>query len=253
MIDGRIGPPYEGIGDLEFSPDGRHLGYVAREGSTARLIVDGTGGSPHDAISEFRFAPSGPGTAYLARDAGRWFMIHGDTRLGPYASARALTYALGGSLIFVAGDGATERVVIDDLVAVRELRDAIEQDKLLLHYQPKIDFKTARIVGVEALLRWPHPNRGWISPDHFIPFAEKAGLVHTLTLWVLRAAVNQARQWKDAGIDIGIAVNVSARDLEDVEVELILSDLVVVEKRATFSPMPGVDRWPRSIRSDCCE
>lgn len=113
VIDGRIGPPYDGIGDLEFSPDGRHLGYVAREGSTARLIVDGTGGSPHDAISEFRFAPSGPGTAYLARDAGRWFMIHGDTRLGPYASARALTYALGGSLIFVAGDGATERVVID--------------------------------------------------------------------------------------------------------------------------------------------
>ncbi|HEX9146261.1 MAG TPA: EAL domain-containing protein, partial [Candidatus Binatia bacterium] len=90
-----------------------------------------------------------------------------------------------------------------------------EQDKLLLHYQPKIDFKTARIVGVEALLRWPHPNRGWISPDQFIPFAEKGGLVHTLTLWVLRAAVNQARQWKDAGIDIDIAVNVSARDLED--------------------------------------
>lgn len=111
-----------------------------------------------------------------------------------------------------------ERVVPyspERLALLGELRDAIEQDRLLLHYQPKIDFKTARIVGVEALLRWPHPNGGWISPDQFIPFAEKGGLVHTLTLWVLRAAVNQARQWKDAGIDIGMAVNVSARDLED--------------------------------------
>jgi EAL domain-containing protein (putative c-di-GMP-specific phosphodiesterase class I) len=101
------------------------------------------------------------------------------------------------------------------LALLGELRDAIEHDKLLLHYQPKIDFKTARTVGVEALLRWPHPNRGWIPPAEFIPFAEKAGLVHSLTLWVLRAAVNQARRWKDAGIDIGMAVNVSARDLED--------------------------------------
>jgi diguanylate cyclase (GGDEF)-like protein len=101
------------------------------------------------------------------------------------------------------------------LALLGELRDAIEHDKLLLHYQPKIDIKTARPVGVEALLRWPHPNRGWIAPDQFIPFAEKAGLVHTLTRWVLRAAVDQTRQWKDVGIDIGMAVNVSARDLED--------------------------------------
>jgi diguanylate cyclase (GGDEF)-like protein len=101
------------------------------------------------------------------------------------------------------------------LALLGELRDAIEHDKLILHYQPKVDFKTARTVGVEALLRWPHPNRGWIPPDQFIPFAEKAGLVHSVTLWVLRAALNQARQWKNAGIDLGIAVNVSARDLED--------------------------------------
>jgi len=100
-------------------------------------------------------------------------------------------------------------------ISMLELRDAIECGKLLLHYQPKVDFKTARTVGVEALLHWPHPNRGWISPDQFIPFAEKAGLVHSLTRWILRAAVEQARQWKDAGIELGLAVNVSARDLED--------------------------------------
>jgi diguanylate cyclase (GGDEF)-like protein len=101
------------------------------------------------------------------------------------------------------------------LVLLGELRDAIEHNTLLLHYQPKIDFKTARTVGVETLLRWPHPNRGWIAPDQFIPVAEKTGLIHTLTLWVLRCAVTQARRWKDWGIDIGVAVNVSARDLED--------------------------------------
>jgi EAL domain-containing protein (putative c-di-GMP-specific phosphodiesterase class I) len=96
-----------------------------------------------------------------------------------------------------------------------ELRDAIENDKLVLYYQPKIDFKAQRTVDVEALLRWPHPNRGWISPGQFIPLAEKAGLVHTLTLWVLRAAVEQARRWKNADTNIGVAINVSARDLED--------------------------------------
>jgi diguanylate cyclase (GGDEF)-like protein len=123
-----------------------------------------------------------------ARRSGQDYLIYPD-RVMPYSSER--------------------------LALLGELRDAIEHDKLLLHYQPKIDFKTARTVGVEALLRWPHPNRGWIPPAEFIPFAEKAGLVHSLTLWVLRAAVNQARRWKDAGIDIGMAVNVSARDLED--------------------------------------
>ncbi len=113
VIDGSIGHGHDGIGHITFSPDGRHVGYVARDGATARLILDGTPGPEHDAISEFEFAPSGSATAYLARDRDGWFMIRSDTRVGPYATARALSYAPGGNVTFVAGDGTTERVVVN--------------------------------------------------------------------------------------------------------------------------------------------
>ena len=113
VIDGRAGPGHDGIGQLTFSPDGWHVASVARDGVTARLVVDGTPGGEHDAISEFRFAPSRSATAYLARDGEGWFMIRGDTRVGPYATARALAYAAGGDITFVAGDRATERVVVN--------------------------------------------------------------------------------------------------------------------------------------------
>ncbi len=113
VIDGSIGPGHDGMGDVTFSPDGWHVGYVARDGATARLIVDGNPGAEHDAISEFRFAPSGLATAYLALDGDAWFIVHGDTRRGPYTTARALAYARGGNIIFVAGDGAAEHVVVN--------------------------------------------------------------------------------------------------------------------------------------------
>jgi EAL domain-containing protein (putative c-di-GMP-specific phosphodiesterase class I) len=100
-------------------------------------------------------------------------------------------------------------------VLLGELREAIEHDKLALHYQPKVSLKTKELTGVEALLRWPHPIRGWIAPDQFIPLAEKAGLIHSLTLWVLTSALQQARLWRDDGLITGIAVNISARDLQD--------------------------------------
>ena len=103
----------------------------------------------------------------------------------------------------------------DHLVLLAELREALERDTLRLHFQPKLSFQTGETVGVEALLRWPHPNRGWIAPDLFIPLAEKAGVVHSLTLWVLTSALQQSQLWRDAGLHLGVAVNVSARDLQD--------------------------------------
>jgi diguanylate cyclase (GGDEF)-like protein len=103
----------------------------------------------------------------------------------------------------------------DHLALLGELREAVDHDKLILHYQPKVSFRTGLIAGVESLIRWPHPNRGWVAPDRFIPLAEKAGLIHPLTLWVLGAALRQARLWRDRGLGIDIAVNISARDLLD--------------------------------------
>ena len=133
------------------------------------------------------------------------------------------------------------------LALLGELRDAIERDKLVLHYQPKIDLRTGRTVGVEALLRWPHPNHGWIAPDQFIPFAEKAGLVHTLTLWVLRSAVRQARRWKAAGIHIGMAVNVSARDLEDASFPEYIADLCAEAQIAHSALTLELTEWDLMI------
>ncbi len=96
-----------------------------------------------------------------------------------------------------------------------ELRQAIEQDRLCLHYQPKVDLKTGRLDSVEALVRWPHPDRGFLPPDQFIPLAEHTGLIAPLSRWVLATALRQCRAWRDEGLEIRVAVNLSARLLQD--------------------------------------
>jgi EAL domain-containing protein (putative c-di-GMP-specific phosphodiesterase class I) len=88
-----------------------------------------------------------------------------------------------------------ERVVIAD-----ELRGAIGRNELELYYQPQVELRSGRIVGMEALLRWYHPQRGQISPAVFIPIAERSGQIQVLERWVLDAACRQLRQWRDAGI-----------------------------------------------------
>jgi diguanylate cyclase (GGDEF)-like protein/PAS domain S-box-containing protein len=103
----------------------------------------------------------------------------------------------------------------DRLTLIGELRQAIEQDQLLLHYQPKVNLKTERIAGVEALVRWQHPERGIIPPDQFIPLAEHTGIIRSLTAWVLNRALRQWRDWHQAGLDLSVAVNLSARSLHD--------------------------------------
>lgn len=96
------------------------------------------------------------------------------------------------------------------------LRRAQGSDQLFLHFQPQIDMQSGRIYGVEALLRWRHPDSGLIPPDRFIPIAEQVGLIRQLGKWVLDTACSQARQWIDAGYSpITVAVNVSGMQLLD--------------------------------------
>lgn len=95
------------------------------------------------------------------------------------------------------------------------LQQAIGTDQFRLHYQPKIAFATRRIVGVEALARWHHPDYHSIPPDEFIPTAEQTGLIKSLTRWVLVAACRQWETWQRAGVRLGVAVNLSARNLHD--------------------------------------
>lgn len=97
----------------------------------------------------------------------------------------------------------------------RDLHDAIKGDGLELHYQPKIVLHDMRICCVEALLRWRHPQHGYIPPDQFIPIAEQTGLIHGLTRWVLNRALEQCSQWIAAGHWIGVSVNISAANLRD--------------------------------------
>jgi diguanylate cyclase (GGDEF)-like protein/PAS domain S-box-containing protein len=96
-----------------------------------------------------------------------------------------------------------------------ELRLAIEQGELVLHYQPKLDAKTGMLDGVEALLRWPHPDRGLIEPDELIPLAESSSLVRPLTLYVIEEALRQCRAWLDVGRRVPVSVNVWVSNLID--------------------------------------
>ena len=103
------------------------------------------------------------------------------------------------------------------LALLGELRRAIDQQQLLLHYQPKVDAHTSRVLGVEALVRWQHPTHGLIPPGDFIPLAERTGLIGPLTHYVLDAALHQCHDWRQDGHELPVAVNISARRLLDLD------------------------------------
>ena len=100
------------------------------------------------------------------------------------------------------------------LVIQTELRHALERDELVLHYQPKVALATGRVCAVEALLRWQHPDRGLLAPGAFLPAVEQSGLIEPLTDWVLARALRDREEWRAAGVDWPVSVNVSARNLE---------------------------------------
>lgn len=110
---------------------------------------------------------------------------------------------------------AKNRRKSDRIKIFSELRQAINREELMLYFQPKIDLKKLSFSGVEALIRWNHSTEGMIAPDRFIPMAEKTGLVHPLSLWVLNSAIRQAKIWYDGHKGVPIAVNLSARNLQD--------------------------------------
>ncbi len=101
------------------------------------------------------------------------------------------------------------------LMLVGQLRTAIANNELTLAYQPKLDLRTHEFSAVEALIRWPHPELGNVTPDEFIPLAERSGLIKPLTRFVLETAISQAQVWRRTGLPLRMAVNLSARSLLD--------------------------------------
>ncbi len=105
---------------------------------------------------------------------------------------------------------------VEKLRLLSDLRIAIDERQLHVVYQPQVDLAGGRIVGVEALVRWDHPVRGLVLPDDFIPLAENSGIIFPLTDFVLDAALSQLATWLEAGYDLRMAVNLSARHLSDL-------------------------------------
>jgi diguanylate cyclase (GGDEF)-like protein len=131
-------------------------------------------------------------------------------------------------------DAATSHRDTGKLTIVTELRRAIENDELVLHYQPKADLATGEIASVEALVRWQHPERGLIPPGDFIPLAQQTTLVTPLTMWVLDEALRQCRAWEDEdGLVLSVAVNLSPRNLLDAQLPAHVAKLL---KKWDLSP-----------------
>ena len=112
-------------------------------------------------------------------------------------------------------DAAHDPHTPERLALLGELRRALEREELILHYQPIAELDGSGVVGVEALVRWQHPERGLLGPDEFVPLAARTSVIGPLTAFVLEAALRQQRTWRDAGYDLSIAVNVAGPNLSD--------------------------------------
>jgi predicted signal transduction protein with EAL and GGDEF domain len=99
------------------------------------------------------------------------------------------------------------------LVLLGALRRALENDELVLHFQPKADVRSGRIVGLEALVRWQHPERGLVPPQDFIPLAERSGLITPITTWLLETSLEHLAGWRARGWDLCMALNITVKDL----------------------------------------
>ena len=112
------------------------------------------------------------------------------------------------------------------LALAGELRGAIDNEELVVHFQPKAELESGLIVGVEALVRWQHPERGFIPPNEFIPIAERTGLIKPLSQYVVASALRQCGEWRTAGFDLHVAVNLTIPDLLDLELPDRIGELL---------------------------
>lgn len=114
----------------------------------------------------------------------------------------------------------------EHLSLLGDLRRAISGNELRLHYQPKVDLRGGQLIGVEALVRWEHAQRGMVPPGEFVPFAEQTGAIKQVTRWVMEEALRQCGNWYAGGLAISVSVNVSTRDLLDRDLPQFVDEAI---------------------------
>jgi diguanylate cyclase (GGDEF)-like protein len=145
--------------------------------------------------------------AYPDHGDGDKLVMHADAAMYTAKRAGGGSYALYETHM---DEGAQEQLNL-----LNDLRHAVEQGQLQLHYQPKIDGEHGQIRGVEALLRWNHPERGMLTPGLFIPLAERFGLINSLGNWVIDEACRQMHAWAEMGLHMRVAINLSVHQLRE--------------------------------------
>jgi EAL domain-containing protein (putative c-di-GMP-specific phosphodiesterase class I) len=140
-------------------------------------------------------------------------------------------------------DAKHDRHVRDHHEGVERIRCALATGEMVLHYQPKVNMRTGKVIGAEALIRWQHPDRGMLAPGLFLPAIENHALAAELDEWVIHAALNQMQTWQTAGLQLPVSINVGARFLQRHD--------FVQRVQALLAAHPGVD--PRNMRLEVLE
>jgi diguanylate cyclase (GGDEF)-like protein/PAS domain S-box-containing protein len=155
------------------------------------------------------------------------YPTHGSTSIELLRCADVAMYAAksNGSMKEVY-DAAKDAHSAEHLSLMSDLHVAIEENQLILHFQPKVNLQTSHVIGFEALIRWQHPLRGLIPPNEFIPGIELTSLIRPFTQWVIDNALAECKKWHENGSNATVAVNVSTRNLLDLELPNQISELL---------------------------
>ena len=220
----REGDTVARLGGDEFMVVLSNLGDARGAAAAARKILDGLA-RPTELMGQEVFMSASIGVSIYPTDAADAEALIRNADAAMYSAKRHG----GDNYQFYTSDlnvQAQERLALE-----QGLRVAEQRNELHLLYQPKIDLVSGKIIGVEALLRWQHPVLGSVSPERFIPIAEETGLIIPIGEWVLRTACEQIRTWRALGIDLPVAVNLSACQFRQrnlaATIHRILSEAVV--------------------------
>ncbi len=209
--------------------------FLARlEGEQFLAILAGRSLAQAEEMAEDLLRPLGAGLSVRdvhvsveARVGIAGFPAHGeDAEQLLKRAAFASTEARQADVVVAMYQPGNEERTVRQLAILADLRRATRHDELRLYLQPKVRLADGRVCGAEALVRWQHPAYGFLTPDQFIPLAEKSGNISLITNWALTAAIRECRLWLEEGLDLPVAVNLSGRDLQNRDLPCLVLELL---------------------------